>query len=59
MKNIKSFVSLTIGGLLLLFACKQSGLPDRIIWFDRPADYFEEAIPLGNGRLGATLFGGV
>ena len=27
--------------------------------YDRPADYFEEALPLGNGRLGVMLYGGV
>jgi alpha-L-fucosidase 2 len=31
----------------------------RIIWLDRPAERFTEAAPLGNGRLGATLFGRV
>lgn len=28
------------------------------IWFDRPAEVWEEALPLGNGRLGAMVFGG-
>jgi alpha-L-fucosidase 2 len=27
------------------------------VWFDRPAATFEEALPLGNGRLGAMVFG--
>ena len=30
---------------------------DRI-WFDRPAANWNEALPLGNGRLGAMIFGG-
>ena len=25
------------------------------LWYDRPAVYWEEALPLGNGRLGAML----
>jgi alpha-L-fucosidase 2 len=29
------------------------------IWFDAPATRFFESCPLGNGRLGAMLFGGV
>jgi alpha-L-fucosidase 2 len=29
------------------------------LWFDRPAADFTESTPLGNGRLGAMLFGGV
>ena len=26
--------------------------------YDRPADYFEEALPIGNGWLGAMIYGG-
>ncbi len=39
--------------------------PERIsfepsrLWYDRPAVYWTEALPLGNGRLGAMVFGGV
>jgi alpha-L-fucosidase 2 len=29
------------------------------IWFDAPAKVFTESLPLGNGRLGAMIFGGV
>lgn len=29
------------------------------LWFDRSAEDWHEAIPLGNGRIGAMLFGGV
>jgi alpha-L-fucosidase 2 len=28
------------------------------LWYDKPANYFEEALVLGNGRIGATVFGG-
>ena len=27
------------------------------LWYDRPAQYFEESLPLGNGRLGALVYG--
>lgn len=40
------------------FSCSQSELPERIIRYDQPAEYFEEALPLGNGRIGATVYGG-
>ena len=30
-----------------------------ILWYDRPATYWTEALPLGNGRLSAMVFGGV
>src|SRR6187402_2190925 len=29
-----------------------------ILWYNRPAEYFEEALVLGNGKTGATVFGG-
>ena len=27
------------------------------LWYDRPATYFEESLPIGNGKLGALLYG--
>lgn len=27
------------------------------IWYNQPAEYWEEALPLGNGRLGAMVYG--
>ena len=43
--------------VLLLTAC--TATPDRslTLHYDRPATYFEEALPLGNGRLGAMVYG--
>lgn len=37
----------------------QSGIerPGRVLWFDAPASHFNEALPIGNGRLGAMVFG--
>lgn len=29
------------------------------LWYTKPANQFEEALPLGNGRLGAMVYGGV
>jgi len=29
------------------------------LWYANPAQYFEEALVLGNGRQGATVFGGI
>ena len=33
-------------------------MEDRL-WYTQPANVFEEALPLGNGSLGAMVFGGV
>lgn len=32
---------------------------DPTLWYDKPAGKWEEALPVGNGRLGAMVFGGV
>ncbi|MBI4891359.1 MAG: glycoside hydrolase family 95 protein, partial [Acidobacteria bacterium] len=29
------------------------------LWFDAPATHFTQSLPIGNGRLGAMLFGGI
>ncbi|MCU0981023.1 MAG: glycoside hydrolase N-terminal domain-containing protein, partial [Pirellulaceae bacterium] len=29
------------------------------LWFDKPATRFQQSLPLGNGRIGAMIFGGV
>ena len=29
----------------------------QIMWYDRPADVWCDALPLGNGRLGAMVYG--
>ena len=33
--------------------------PTTTLWFDQPATSFHESLPLGNGRIGAMVFGGV
>ena len=30
-----------------------------VLHYNRPADYFEESLPIGNGKLGALIYGGV
>ncbi len=39
----------------------QSSKPEgrNILWYREPAKIWEEALPIGNGRLGAMVFGGV
>lgn len=32
--------------------------PDMVLFFDEPAAQWEHALPVGNGRLGAMVFGG-
>ena len=46
---------------LTSFACKSADPPAGALrlWYDRPAAEWTEALPVGNGRLGAMVFGGV
>jgi alpha-L-fucosidase 2 len=46
-------------GLPLCAADFKSLPAEATIWFDAPAKNFTESSPLGNGRLGAMMFGGV
>ena len=32
---------------------------NHVLWYNQPATYFEESLVLGNGKMGATVFGGV
>lgn len=53
--------------LLVLFlpifisACKeevkQKGSNAMQLWYDQPAEYFINALPIGNGRIGAMIYG--
>ena len=55
MKNTLIVLILTS---LSLCAFAQPQPPMRL-WFNRPADYFEESLLIGNGKLGAIVYGGV
>jgi alpha-L-fucosidase 2 len=35
-----------------------TGRPATLLWYQQPAAKWEEALPIGNGRLGAMVFGG-
>ena len=32
--------------------------PPLLLWYDTPARHFEEALPIGNGKMGALIYGG-
>lgn len=44
--------------LILFLSFKNFAQSDKILWYKQPAQYFEESLVLGNGRVGATVFGG-
>lgn len=50
----------TAAGLLLLFLLTYAGkamADNHILWYDKPASTWTEALPIANGRLGAMIFG--
>src|SRR5258708_2856743 len=52
-------VVILVAAFLPLFAAEENFAPETTIWFDGPAKNFTESSPMGNGRLGAMMFGGV
>lgn len=59
MNVFKRFI---IGITLLSWGCDSLQKKDTdslLLWYDRPAEEWTEALPVGNGRLGAMIFGGV
>lgn len=52
------------GALIILFISGLCGgticaQPDHVLWYNHPARCFEECMVLGNGLIGATVYGGV
>ena len=51
-----------MGAAVMLLSCKEDiGRLENSnvmrLWYDEPAEYFINALPLGNGRLGAMVYG--
>ncbi len=61
--KIKNVISSSFSIFLLLITCQLSGgqnHPSEMkIWFKKPSENWNEALPVGNGRLGAMVFGGI
>jgi hypothetical protein len=58
--KIKATLTLIIYVLLVAAEiCLSQVSQDMVLWYRQPAEHFEEALVLGNGRTGATVFGGI
>ena len=63
MKEINSILrtSVLLVAIQMQFACtgtvQEESNPPLKLWYDEPASVWEEALPLGNGRLGVMVFG--
>ncbi|MDR0537565.1 MAG: glycoside hydrolase family 95 protein [Tannerellaceae bacterium] len=58
MRNRK-FVFTTLVCVAAAFLFAGNAQDGRSLWYGVPAEVWEEALPVGNGRLGAMIFGGV
>lgn len=62
---IKNITKLTLSCLLLIISmltscqkdAKKTHKHENVLWYNQPAKIWEEALPLGNGRLGVMVFG--
>ena len=67
MNNVVVTTLILSVGILLQTIARETDMPVRIdtedfdpatvLWYDTPASKWEEALPVGNGRLGAMVFG--
>ena len=49
------FVTMSVG--CIQAQEQKSSVPEYKLWYDCPAQVWTEALPLGNGRLGAMVYG--
>jgi alpha-L-fucosidase 2 len=57
--NTKIYLLLILTSIYIT-ACshrENTSFPAYILWYDEPAEQWEQALPVGNGRLGAMIFG--
>lgn len=55
---MKTYLFTLLSLLAALPAAAEAGEP-MTLWYTQPARYFEEQLPIGNGKIGATVSGGV
>ena len=59
MKYMVSKMTLVAVFALASVRCSTASDEKLVLWYDRPARLWVEALPLGNGALGAMVYGGV
>lgn len=62
-KNALTRIALLSTFVILFFGCSSKSEkelnPSLMLWYDQPAKNWNEALPIGNGRLGAMVYGGI
>lgn len=56
---VKAGAGLALASTLRVSAADVPPADGNSLWYDSPADEWVQALPLGNGRLGAMVFGGI
>ena len=44
---------------LISLSISVSAQQNITLWYNKPAKVFEEALPIGNGRIGGMVYGGI
>jgi alpha-L-fucosidase 2 len=58
MKHIRTAILIQMVSIILVLSAEQTLAQSRLrLWYDEPASKWTEALPLGNGRLGAMVYG--
>ncbi len=56
---MKKYYSLLVSIVFFLSCSEDQKKYDTKLWYDKPASDWYEALPIGNGTLGAMVFGGI
>ncbi|PYP76195.1 MAG: alpha-L-fucosidase [Gemmatimonadetes bacterium] len=59
MRFVHQLLAATLLGAVAAPALAQPSPRSQVLWYDAPAAQWVEALPVGNGRLGAMVFGGI
>ena len=52
-----SRIAFLILSVIFFISATAQNMPLKL-WYDKPAEFFEESIPIGNGKMGALIYGG-
>lgn len=59
-RKVTWLLMILVWGGVLQTQAQDDAYPDALkLWYNQPADDWNEALPVGNGRLGAMIFGGI
>lgn len=60
MRYVQTVIRISVVSAVALLSAEQTVAQEKVrLWYDEPASKWTDALPLGNGRLGAMVFGTV